>query len=135
VNETTQKARGSLPLVLRGSAVVELATGMALLVAPSGVLGVLIGSPSDSATALVARVLGGALFGLGVAGWLAGPPISMDGITLAFVLYNVLTTAILAIGGLAGTADGSLLWPVVALHAVAAGALIAGSVRTREPRC
>ena len=130
-----QKARGSLPVLLRGSAVLELATGMALLVAPSGVLHLLIGSPSDSATALVARVLGGALFGLGVAGWMAEPPTSTDGITLAFTLYNVLTTAILVVGGLAGTADGSLLWPTVALHAIVSGALIAGSLRTREPRC
>jgi hypothetical protein len=58
----------------------------------------------------------------------------MDGITLAFAVYNVLTTAILIVGGLAGTADGGLLWPTVGLHAMVSAALIAGSSRTRESR-
>ena len=117
-----------LRLVLRGSAIVELATGLALLAAPSAVFDALIGSPSDSGTELVARVLGAALLALGVAGWMAGPA-PKPGLTLAYVIYNVLTTMLLVVGGLGGSADGSLLWPAAALHAIASAALIAGASR------
>jgi hypothetical protein len=128
----TETARPSLRRALRGSAVVELATGLALLAVPSVVLDVLIGSPSDSGTTLVARILGGALFALGIAGWMAGAP-PERGLTLAFVSYNVLATAILVVGGLEGSADGSLLWPAAALHAIASVALIAGALRGVPP--
>jgi len=107
---------------LRASAVVELATGLALLALPTVVFDVLIGSPSDSGTTLVARILGGALVALAVAGWMAGPT-PERGITLAFVGYNVITTVLLIVGGLNGSADGSLLWPAAAVHAIASAAL------------
>jgi hypothetical protein len=115
-------ARASRRLALRASAVVEFATGLALLAVPSVVLDVLIGSPSDSGTTLVARILGGALCALGAAGWMAGTT-PERGLMLAFVGYNVITTALLVMGGLNGSADGRLLWPVAALHAIASAAL------------
>jgi hypothetical protein len=119
---SSRAARASQRLALRASAVVELATGLALLAVPSAVFDVLIGSPSDSGTTLVARILGGALVALGVAGWMAGPT-PQRGLTLAFVGYNVITTALLVVGGLNGSADGTLLWPAAAVHAIASAAL------------
>jgi hypothetical protein len=56
------------PGALRASAIGELATGCALLSAPSVVIQALIGSPSDQAGSTVGRVLGGGLLALGVAG-------------------------------------------------------------------
>jgi hypothetical protein len=132
-HSTKAAARPSLRLALRGSAIVELATGLALLAVPSAVLQVLIGSPADSATALVARMLGAALFALGIAGWMAGAT-PERGLTLAFVSYNVFATTILVLGGLAGSADGSLLWPAAALHAIASAMLITGALRGEPPR-
>jgi hypothetical protein len=129
--DTTEPARPSERLALRASAVVELATGLALLTVPSVVLDVLIGSPADSGTTLVARILGGALSALGVAGWLAGPT-PERGLTLAFVAYNVITTALLVVGGLNGSADGSLLWPAAAVHAIASAALAFAPGRGRR---
>ena len=123
----------SLRLALRGSAAVELGTGLALLVVPSVVLDVLIGPPSNSGTELVARMLGAALFALGVAGWMAGAT-PQRGLTLAFVSYNVVATVILVVGGLSGSAEGSLLWPAAALHAVVSAALITGALRAASPR-
>ena len=117
-----EPGRVSQRLALRASAVVELATGLALLAVPSVVFDVLIGSPSDSGTALVARILGAALVALGVAGWTTGPT-PERGLTLAFVGYNVITTVLLVVGGLNGSADGSLLWPAAALHTIASAAL------------
>jgi hypothetical protein len=130
---TKEAARPFLRLALRGSAIVELATGLALLAVPSAVLRALIGSPADSPTALVARMLGAALFALGIAGWMIGAA-SERGLTLAFVSYNVFATAILVLGGLAGSADGILLWPAAALHAIASAALITGALRAESRR-
>jgi hypothetical protein len=121
-HNTTESARPSQRLALRASAVVELATGLALLAVPTVVFDVLIGSASDPGTTLVARILGGALVALGVAGWMAGPT-PERGLTLAFIGYNVITTLLLVVGGLNGSADGSLLWPAAALHAIASAAL------------
>jgi hypothetical protein len=123
----------SLRLALRGSVVVELGTGLALLAVPSVVLDALIGPPSNSGTELVARMLGAALFALGVAGWMADAA-RQRGLTLAFVSYNVVATAILVLGGLSGSAEGSLLWPAAALHAIASAMLITGALRAKSPR-
>jgi hypothetical protein len=117
---------------LRASAVVELATGLALLAVPTVVFDVLIGSSPDSGTTLVARILGGALVALGVAGWMAGPT-PEHGLTLAFVGYNVITTVLLVVGGLNGSADGSLLWPAAAVHAIASVALGLSADRRPQP--
>lgn len=123
----------SLRLTLRGSVVVEFGTGLALLAVPSVVLDVLVGPPSNSGTELVARMLGAALLALGVAGSMAGAP-PQRGLTLAFVSYNVVATAILVVGGLSGSADGRLLWPAAALHAVVSAALITGALRAASAR-
>jgi hypothetical protein len=118
--------------VLRASAVVEFATGLALLAVPSVVFDALIGSPADSGTTLVARTLGGALLALGMAGWMAGAN-PERGLTFSFVAYNVITTAVLVVGGLDGSADGTLLWPVAAVHAIASAALGASANRRPQP--
>lgn len=109
-------------------ALAELATGLALLAVPATVIDALVG-PSDATASLVGRVLGATLVSLGLAGALADRETPERGIVLVFVVYYTLTTAILAAGGIAGTADGLLLWPVVALHALGA-AVLAPSLRT-----
>ena len=53
-----RKAWPFLSAMLRVSAIVELATGCALLATPSVVIQALIGSPSNQAGWIVARILG-----------------------------------------------------------------------------
>lgn len=115
-------------LVLRVSAAVELATGLLLLVAPAIVIEALIG-PTDAATTIVSRVLGGALLALGVAGIGSGTHHPDRGIRFAYVLYDFATATVLASAGLAGTAAGALLWPVVTVHAALGTALLVTSMR------
>ena len=115
---------------MRVSAVVELAIGVALLAIAPIVLDLLIGPPSHQQAALVGRVLGAALLALGIAGGLAGGEPVQRGIWCAFVVYNAATAAILLVAGVSGAADGLLLWPVVALHAALAMALVAGWLRS-----
>ena len=125
-------AWASQRLALRASAVVELTTGLALLAVPTVVCDVLIGSSPDSGTTLVARILGAALLALGVAGWMAGAT-PERGLALAFVGYNLITTALLVVGGLNGSADGSLLWPAAAVHAIASATLGLSVDRRPQP--
>ena len=93
-------------------AVIEAATGLALIIAPSLVGRLLLGAESTGVAIPVARVLGIALIGLGVTCW-PGPPLIghvnlQRGLSRCIFLY-------LAIGG---EWVGPLLWPAVVLHAV-----------------
>ena len=97
-----RKAWPFLPAMLRVSAIVELATGCALLATPSVVIQALIGSPSNQVGWIVARILGGALLALGVAGMLTRGESTERGVALAFIVYDTSTAVVLAWAGAAG---------------------------------
>ena len=110
------------------SVIIEVGAGLALLVVPDVVIRALIGSDDGVAATVVARVLGGALVALAIAGTLARDAAAERAVVPAFVVYDVATAMILAAASLAGTASGILLWPVVALHAVLAVVLLVARV-------
>jgi hypothetical protein len=93
------------------AAVVEAATGLALIVAPSLVGRLLLGAELTGVAMPVARVLGIALIALGVACW-PGPAL------LGMLTYGALVTAYLLYLALGGERIAPLLWPAVVLHAV-----------------
>ena len=97
--------------VLAFAAVGEAAMGLALLIVPSVVGQLLLGSDLTGIAMTVARLTGIALIGLGVACW-PGPP------RLGMLIYSVAVTLYLAWAGLTGIATGTLLWPAVVLHAI-----------------
>ena len=97
--------------VLVLAAVGEVATGVALLLVPSLVGQLLLGTDLTGMAATVARVAGIALIGLGVACW-PGPP------RLGMLVYSAAVTVILAYVGVSGASSGVLLWPAVVLHAI-----------------
>jgi hypothetical protein len=118
----------SLRAVIRVSGVIEVVTGIVLLAIPARTIEALIGPPSGGTTSVVARVLGGALLALGVVGAVArGRP--NQGVTTAYIVYDLATLAVLASAGIAGTASGGLLWPVVAAHLLLAFALVIAWLR------
>jgi hypothetical protein len=108
--------------VLGFAAAVEVATGAALLMAPSFVGWVLLGERLAGVSVTLARVVGIALVALGVACW-GRPRLGMSIYGGAIMLY-------LAYLGFAGGATGVVLWPVVVLH-LALTALLA--VRRKTP--
>ena len=112
-------------VVMRLGVAIELVIGFTLLVIPGVVIRALIGADGGTTSTIVGRVLGGALIGLGIAGASARGHTPERRIVLAYVVYNVSAAAILAAAGVAGTASGILLWPVVAVHALLAVALLA----------
>jgi hypothetical protein len=110
--------------VLLFAAVAEEATGLALLIVPSLVGQLLLGSELTGIAVTVARVAGIALIALGIACW---PGRDTSGNTLplfGMVSYSSLATLYLAYQGLGGEWVGILLWPAVALHGVLATLLV-----------
>jgi hypothetical protein len=110
--------------VLLLAAVLEAATGAALLMVPSLVGRVLLGEEFTGIATSVARVLGIALVALGVACW-PGPP------RFGMLIYSVAVGLYLAYLGIAGSANGVLLWPVIALHLVLAALLVHSATRVK----
>lgn len=97
--------------ILAVAAIAEAATGLALLLAPTLVGQWLLGDELTGVSAIVARVAGIALIALAAACW-PGPP------QLGMLIYGGAVTLYLAYLGLSGAANGTLLWPAVALHVV-----------------
>ena len=105
------------------AAVAEAATGAALIVVPSLVGRLLLGTELFGVALLVGRVAGIALFALGIAWWRARDDTqsrAARGLVAALLFYNVAIVALLAFAGLGLGLWGIALWPAVVLHAVMA---------------
>jgi hypothetical protein len=93
------------------AAVLEFATGAALLLVPSLVGQLLFGAGLTGMAMTIARVAGIALIALGVACWPGTPRVGM-------VTYGAAVTLYLLYVGFVGDSAGVLLWPAVILHAI-----------------
>ena len=111
------------------TAVLETATGVALLFSPPLVAQLLLGASLDEPAALIiGRMTGAALLALGVACWLAREEGARRGgraLIAAALLYNVAAFAVLAHAGAGVKLAGIMLWPAVALHAALAAWCVA----------
>ena len=101
------------------TAAVEAGTGVALAIAPSEVVRVLLGPPLDSPASLViARVLAAAVFSLGAACWLSRN--DGRGLVRAMLLYNVGAVVVLGHARIGLGMTGIGLLPAILLHTVRA---------------
>jgi hypothetical protein len=107
------------------AAVAEVATGLALLIAPSLVAQLLLGEQLAGVAIPVARVAGIALISLGIACW-PGPPL------VGMLTYSALVTLYLGYLGFAGGLTGVLLWPAVTLHFILTALLTRDIARIRR---
>jgi Ca2+/Na+ antiporter len=111
--------------ILAFAAVVEVGTGLVLMIDPATVVTLLLGAEVSGAGTLLGRCFGIALLALGLACWPSrrraesGSPAFR-----AMLIYNVLIALYLAYLGTVGHLGGVLLWPGVALHAVVALLLV-----------
>jgi hypothetical protein len=105
------------------TAIIEAATGLALIAAPGIVVRLLLGAEISGASIPLGRVAGAALLALGVACWLARDDTqsrTARGLVVAMLMYNIAATAILAFAGIGLGLHGVALWPAVVLHAAMA---------------
>jgi hypothetical protein len=93
------------------AAVAEAATGLALLIAPSLVVHLLLGEQLTDVAIPLARVAGIAIIALAIACW-PGPPL------LGILIYSALITLYFAYLFFAHGLTGVLLWPAAAIHVV-----------------
>lgn len=112
--------------VLTFAAVVEIATGLALLVAPSLVALLLVGTQLSGVSIAIARVAGIALIALGLACCPGCTPLC------GMLTYSALVTVYLGYVGLTGVFAGILLWPAVVLHAILTALLARAAFAQRK---
>ena len=107
--------------ILSFAAVVEVGTGLVLLIDPVIVVTLLLGAEVSGAGIPLGRCFGIALLALGVACWPSRQhPNRGSRAFRAMLIYNVLIALYLAYLGTVGHLRGVLLWPAVTLHAVVA---------------
>jgi len=102
------------------TAIIEAATGLALIAVPAIVVRLLLGAEISGASIPLGRVAGAALLALGVACWLARDDTqsrAARGLVVAMLIYNIVATAVLAFAGIGLGLHGVVLWPAVVLHA------------------
>jgi hypothetical protein len=113
--------------VLTVAAVLEVATGVALLIVPSLVGRLLFGEELTGVAIPAARVTGIALLALGVACWPGSTALC------GMLTYGALVTVYLAYVGLVGGFTGILLWPAVVVHALLSALLARAWFQLRKP--
>jgi hypothetical protein len=113
--------------VLTVAAVLEVATGMALLIVPSLVGRLLFGEELTGIVIPVARVLGIALLALGMGCWPGSTALC------GMLTYGALVTLYLAYLGVIGEWVGTLLWPAVVVHALLTILLARAWLQSRKP--
>src|SRR6266478_1138112 len=109
--------------LLKLAAIIEAATGLALIAVPAIVVRLLLGAEISGASIPLARVAGAALLALGVACWLARDDTqsrAARGLVVALLMYNIVATAVLAFAGIGLGLHGGVLWAAVVLPAVMA---------------
>lgn len=109
-----------MKLLLIIAAVIEAVAGLALLVIPTVAVSMLLGTPLDTPTGLVAgRIAGAALVALAIACWQArngerGSPAT--GVVEAMAFYNFAAAMVLVYAGIRLGLRSALLWPAIVLH-------------------
>ena len=102
------------------TAVVEIATGLALLGLPAVVLASLLGiQVAAEETLVVSRIAGAALLAIGVTSALTRDDTrspTQRGVLIGILLYDVLVALLLVYSALAVQLAGPALWPAVVLH-------------------
>ena len=101
--------------ILMLAALAEAGTGVILLVYPPIIVRLLFNAEIVGAGAIMSRLAGIALIGLGAACW-PGP--SNRRAFYGMVTYSVLAMLLLLYVGVRGEGVGMLLWPGVIVHAI-----------------
>lgn len=107
------------------AAIMEVGTGLVLMIDPAIVVGLLLGTDVSGVGTLLGRFFGIALLALGLACWPSRQRADSDSPAFrAMLTYNALIALYLTYLGTLRYMGGLLLWPAVALHAIVALLLV-----------
>ena len=106
------------------SAIVELLTGLSLLLVPGLVVSLMLGSDLDPAGFAVARLLGAALLALGMATLESRQRPAQATTRAGLCAFNLVAAALLAYFGTAGKLGGPMLWPITVFHGLLGLAMV-----------
>lgn len=101
------------------TALVEVATGVALLVAPSLIVELLLGEGLSSPQSLVlGRITGAALISIGMACWRTSihEPSRGRGLVGCMLIYNLAVAVLLSRAAVIDGMRGIAIWPACVLH-------------------
>jgi hypothetical protein len=115
----------TLRKILAFAAVVEVGTGLVLVIDPAIVVKLLLGADVAGVAIALGRCFGIALIALGLACW-PGSQRAQSSLSAfrAMLIYNGLIALYLAYLGTIRHVEGLLLWPGAAMHAVVALLLV-----------
>lgn len=106
----------SMSALLLICAIGEAVTGLALVTHPALVVRLLFGTDIAAAGAIMGRIAGMSLIGLGAACW--PEPLSTRAAVRGMTTYSLLVTVYLVSVGWRGEWVGPLLWPASVLHLI-----------------
>jgi hypothetical protein len=116
---------GKLRKIIAFTVIVEIGTGLALLIDPAFVVALLVGADLPGVGPIAARCFGITLVALGLACWPSRKPGRSDAPAVrGLLVYNAAIALYLAYLATLGHLRGLLSWPAVALHAVVALLLV-----------
>jgi hypothetical protein len=105
--------------LLAFAAIIEAATGVALMAMPAAVVRLLLGGELTGASIPLGRVAGVALLSLGISCWPGGNSLGNTApARRAMLTYNALVALYLFCLGIRGESVGLLLWPAVLMHSI-----------------
>jgi hypothetical protein len=107
----------------------EAATGLALIVIPSIVTQLLLGSEVNGVALTVCRFTGMSLLSLGIACW---PAQNTTQAVRAMFVYNLIVATYFFYYGATADLIGIILWPVAILHFVFAVLLLRGLIKSKQ---
>jgi hypothetical protein len=109
--------------IITAAAALEAIVGVVLIVDPSAASSLLFGDALSGLGAVVGRVAGFGLFGLGLAAWPGAQTSNLSSAARGLFAYNALAAIFFLYLGVRGEFVGPFLWPAFAVHAALAGLL------------
>jgi hypothetical protein len=128
-----ESSRSTLSKILAFASIVEVATGLALMIDPRFVVALLVGPNAPVEEIPMGRFPGIAILALGLACWPSRQHAESGSPAFrAMLVYNVLIALFLVYLFKVGHLGGVLLWPGVVLHAIIALLLVREWFKSRE---
>ncbi len=118
-------------LLFNISALIEVLTGIAMILVPTLTITLLMGDGIGPGGIAVTRVLGVGLLSLGISTWESAQQPTVARTRIGLCTYNIGVAALLSVIGASGTVGGLLLWPAAGLHATLGATILFALFRYR----